>query len=350
MSDMTDVGILGATGMVGSRLVELLRDHPWLRLAEVGASPSSVGTVLDRAVPTHAGDRPSSASAALEIRGLEGAWSSPLLISALPSGVAGPVETRLADEGHLVVSNASAHRLAEGVPLVVPEVNPDHLELLGDGPSGGLVTNPNCVAAGLAVALAPLHRALGIEAAVLTTFQAVSGAGRPGPAASDLLDNVIPHIPGEEEKMGPELRKILGRLEDGRVTPASFEVSATTTRVPVQHGHLAAVSLAFSEDAGPERVREVLRGFRSPVDDLELPLAPERPLEVLDDPDRPQPRLDRDRGRGMTVSVGRIRPCPVLGVKMLVLSHNLVRGAAGAALVNAELCRARGAGIGGLAG
>ncbi|HSR42208.1 MAG TPA: aspartate-semialdehyde dehydrogenase, partial [Longimicrobiales bacterium] len=207
---------------------------------------------------------------------------------------------------------------------------------------GGLVTNPNCVVTGVALALAPLHRELGLEAVVLTSFQAISGAGRPGPPAADLVDNVLPHIPGEEEKLGPEIRKILGTMGKGRIDDAAIAVSATTTRVPVLHGHLASLSLAFREDADPGTVAEVLREYRSPVVGDELPLAPPCALRVMDEPDRPQPRLDRDAGGGMTVSVGRIRSCPVHHVRMIVLSHNLVRGAAGAALLNAELCRAGG--------
>ena len=198
------------------------------------------------------------------------------------------------------------------------------------------------MATGVALALAPLERAFGVARAVVTTFQAISGAGRPGPPAGDIADNVLPRIAGEEEKLGRECRKILGTLEGGRVVDAELRVSATSTRVPVTHGHLASLSLGLRSAASPDEVADALRSWRGGVAGEGLPLAPERPVEVLDGDDRPQPRLDRDRGGGMTVTVGRIRPCEVLDVKLVVLSHNLVRGAAGAALLNAELCRARG--------
>jgi len=245
-----------------------------------------------------------------------------------------------------VVSNASAFRTDPTVPLIVPEINPEHLGLLEmqtERWPGALLTNPNCVVAGVALALAPLHAAFGIRSVTVTTFQAISGAGRPDPSAAALTDNVLPHIPGEEEKFGPECRRILGRWgDDAAVHEATIAVSATATRVPVSDGHLASVSVGLDEPATFERAAEALRSFRGRVRDDGLPTAPDRPIEVLDDADRPQPRLDRDRGGGMTVTVGRLRRCEVLDLKFVVLSHNLVRGAAGAALLNAELCRARG--------
>lgn len=345
MPDPLDVAVLGATGTVGERLVRMLVAHPWFRLAEVGASERSAGDLLGARIGTAEGPALTGSAAELRLQPVDGPFRSPLVLSALPSDIAGELEPSLAAAGHMVVSNASSHRMADDVPLVVPEINPEHLGLLraqADRWDGGLVTNPNCVVAGVALALAPLHGELGLEAVVLTTFQAISGAGRPGPTASDLIDNVVPHIAGEEEKIGPEIRKLLGTARKDRVEPASIRVSATATRVPVLHGHLASLSLAFRGDAGPEDVVEIIRSYRSPLEEDELPLAPTDPLRVLHEPDRPQPRLDRESGAGMTVSVGRIRPCGVHHVRMLVLSHNLVRGAAGAALLNAELCRARG--------
>lgn len=346
MSEKIDVGVLGATGTVGERMVRLLEHHPWFRLAEVGASDRSAGSRLgDRVGASEEGPLPEDL-ADLPLRALDGPWTAPVLLSALPSDVAEEAEVRLAAAGHLVVSNASSHRMDADVPLVIPEVNPTHLSLLDSQArrwTGGLVTNPNCTVAGLALALAPLQDAFGLERVVVTTFQSVSGAGRPGPSAADLLDNVIPHISGaEEEKIAREPRKILGRVEDGRAAEADFSVSATATRVPVAHGHLVSVSAALGRPAGPEEVTEAFRSFRSAVARDDLPRAPERALEVLTEPDRPQPRLDRDRGGGMTVTVGRIRRCEVGHVKFLVLSHNLLRGAAGAALLNAELCHVRG--------
>jgi aspartate-semialdehyde dehydrogenase len=339
------IGVLGATGTVGERLVRLVHDHPWFELREIGASDRSAGeTLASRLPPSEMGDLP-DAVGSMVLKSVDDTWESPLLLSALPSDVAREVEPRLAGAGHLVVSNASTHRQQADVPLIIPEVNADHLALLdaqaGRWP-GALLTNPNCVVAGIALAMAPLKEAFGLEKVVVTTFQAISGAGRPGPAAADLVDNVLPWIAGEEDKMGAECRKILGQIRDGRIVEADLRLSATATRVPVTHGHLASLSLAFREDADPARVADALRAFRGQVADDALPLAPEHPIVVLDEPDRPQPRVDRDRGGGMTVTVGRIRPCEVHHVKLMVLSHNLVRGAAGAALLDAELCHARG--------
>ena len=345
MHEPVDVAVLGATGMVGEQLVSLLDEHPWFRLAEVGASDRSAGDRLGDRIASSGAVPLSERTADLRLSPVEGPWRSPILLSALPSGVAGDLEPALARAGHLVVSNASSHRQGQDVPLVVPEINPDHLTLLEaqkERWTGGLVTNPNCVVAGTVMALAPLHRALGVETVVMTTFQAISGAGRPGPAAGDLMDNVLPYIAGEEEKMGREIRKILGTAKDDRVEPAEITVSATSTRVPVLHGHLASLSIGFRDRWSPDDVVAAIREFRSPVASDRLPLAPDLPLEYLPEEDRPQPRVDRDRGAGMTVTVGRVRPCEVHDVKLFALSHNLVRGAAGAALLNAELCRARG--------
>lgn len=338
------IGVMGATGTVGERMVRMLVDHPWFELAEVGASESSAGAPLGERISAMAAELPESV-ASLPLRSLDGSWASPVVLSALPRRVAASVEPRLARAGHLVVSNASAFRMDAGVPLVVPEINPDHLDLLEAQTErwpGALLTNPNCVVAGVALALAPLERAFGIRSVTVTTFQAISGAGRPGPPAGALIDNVLPWIDGEEEKLGPECRRILGRCEGGVVEEARIPVSATATRVPVSDGHLASVSVGLHASPTLDEVADVLRSFRGAIEGEGLPTAPRHPVELLRAPDRPQPRLDRDRGGGMTVTVGRLRPCEVLDVKLVVLSHNLVRGAAGAALLNAELCRARG--------
>lgn len=360
-----DVAVLGATGMVGEQLLALLTDHPWFRVAEVAASERSAGQSLGERLGA-AGRNLPRAMRELTLQSLDDAVHSPLVLSALPAGAAREIEPRLAGEGRLVVSNASAFRDDPQVPLLVPDVNPEHLDLLdaqrgrwgangvdaageatgahaaGPGAVGGIVTNPNCSVAGVAVALAPLHRRFGIRSMVLTTMQAISGAGRPGPSAADLIDNMIPFIGGEEEKVEREPRKILGTLRNGAIVDADFAIGATCTRVPVLHGHTAAVSLTFEHEARPHEVVEVLRDARSPLAGEGLPSAPDRPVVVLDDDDRPQPRIDRDLGRGMTVSVGRVRRCSVHHVRFVVLSHNLVRGAAGAALLNAELAAARG--------
>lgn len=346
MNGKIDVAVLGATGTVGERLVRMLANHPWFRLAEVGASERSAGARLGDLLGSNEEGPLPEELAELPVRSLDdGEWDSPLILSALPSDVAKALEPRLAAAGHLVVSNASSHRMASDVPLVIPEINPDHLALVEkqrSGGRGGLVTNPNCAVTVFALPLAALDRAFGLERVVVTTFQSISGAGKPGPSAADLLDNVIPWIGGEEEKIAAEPRKILGRLSGDRIEDAPFVVSATATRVPVAHGHLASVSVALSRPAGPDDVAEALASYRGAVEDDGLPTSPERVMEVANEPNRPQPRLDRDRGRGMTVTVGRIRRCEVGHVKFVSLSHNLVRGAAGAALLNAELCHARG--------
>ena len=330
---------MGATGTVGRQLIALLHDHPWFRVVEAGGSPGSAGKTLGGPHPDSQ-DLPDEI-ADLTLKSLDDNWTAPLILSAIPGSVAANVEGELARRGHLVVSNASAYRMDPQVPLLIPEVNSDHLALVEAQTErwpGVVVTNPNCSVVGLAMALAPIHRTFGLEQVIVTTFQAISGAGRPGPAAGDLLDNVIPHIAGEEEKIASEPLKILGTLEKGSIRPASFRISAQAHRVPVTHGHFMAVSVKTGRTADLEELRLALDTFESGAE-ARLPSAPARPLEVLADVDRPQPRLDRDRGAGMTVSVGRLRRCEVLDFKFSALVHNLVRGAAGAALLNAELCR-----------
>lgn len=342
MNDRVDVGVLGATGAVGQKLLQLLERHPWFRLGEVCGSAASVGKTLADRLGAGA-DWLSSETAGLRLQAPDGPWTSSILLSALPSGPARELEVQLAEAGHLVVSNASAHRMGERIPLVIPEVNGDHLGLVACQPwKGALVTNPNCSAVGLVVALAPLHETFGVESVVTTSFQAISGAGLPGPPASSLVDNVIPFISGEEHKLTCEPQKILGTLTPEGLEPAAFPVSASCTRVPVLDGHLLAVSVALAGQPSVEEVTTAFEAYRGSGACRDLPSAPEHPLEVFAGDDRPQPRLDRDLGQGMTVSVGRIRACEVLDTKFFVLSHNLVRGAAGAALLNAELCHAQG--------
>ncbi len=342
MDDRVDVGVLGATGAVGQRLVRLLEDHPWFRLGEACGSAASAGKTLAERIGAGA-DGLSSATAGLQLQDPSGPWTSSILLSALPSGAAQELEIQLAEAGHLVVSNASSHRMGETVPLIIPEVNGDHLDLLKCQPwKGGLVTNPNCAAVGLVMALAPLHKTFGVESVVTTSFQSISGAGLPGPPAAIMVDNVIPFIDGEEHKLTCEPQKVLGTMTSEGLEPAEFPVSASCTRVAVLDGHLMSVSVALAGRPSIEDVRSALEGYRGLEVCRGLPSAPKRPLQVLAEDDRPQPRLDRDLGKGMTVSVGRIRPCEVLDTKFFVLSHNLVRGAAGAALLNAELCHAQG--------
>lgn len=276
----------------------------------------------------------------LKVKGPGDLLRSRILFSALDATVAGDLEERYARAGHLVSSNARNHRMDAEVPLLIPEVNRDHVALLDrqtharDG--GGLVTNPNCSAIMMALALAPLHRAFGIDAVIVTTFQAASGAGYPGVPSLDLIGNVIPFVPGEEPKMEREAQKILGRLTPRGIAPADFPVSAQCHRVPVVDGHLEAVSVKLRQEASLKRVLEALRGFR-PLSKLGLPSAPDPPIEVREEEDRPQPRLDVDRAGGMGITVGRVRPCGVLDWKFDVLGHNTIRGAAGAAILNAEI-------------
>jgi aspartate-semialdehyde dehydrogenase len=270
-----------------------------------------------------------------------------VIFAALDAGIARELEPQFASAGCAVVSNSSAFRMQENVPLVIPEVNADHLALLElqcwRKQSGGyIVTNPNCSAIGLVIALAPLQRKFGIESLFVTTMQAISGAGYPGVASLDILGNVIPYIAKEEEKMEEETRKLLGRLDGDHVQQAGFSMTAHCNRVAVEDGHTESVSIKLQRKADPEEIIATLTDFQSTPQELKLPLAPERPVVYDTAPDRPQPRFDLDRGNGMTVSVGRLRPCGVLDYKFTVLSHNTIRGAAGAALLNAELLKVQG--------
>lgn len=333
------VGIAGATGLVGQRIIERVARHPWFRLGAFGASERSRGKRYADAVRWLLPGDPPEAARCMDVGDCspERFDGCDLVLSSLDSGVAREVERVLADAGFPVVSNSSAYRMAEDVPLVIPEVNPHHLSLLpgSDDRSGRgyIVTNPNCCVVGLALALAPLHRAYGVSRVVVTTLQALSGAGADGPRSLETLENVLPFIPGEEDKLESEVAKILD---------ADVKVSAHCHRVSTIDGHLEAVSVELVRPPGsPAEAVELLRSFRGDVSDLALPTAPDRPIVVRDEPDRPQPRLDRDTGDGMSVVVGRVRPCPVLSLRLEILSHNTLRGAAGAALLNAELLAAR---------
>jgi aspartate-semialdehyde dehydrogenase len=342
------VGVLGATGVVGQRFLALLEHHPWFEPVWLAASDRSRGKSYAEAtawrlptpLPARFADLPVSPADPAQC-------PVKLVFASTDAASARELEPALAAAGKIVVSNSSALRMQPDVPLLVPECNPRHLELVERQPSfaaggGYVVTNPNCSAAGLVMALAPLQRAFGLRRVAVVTLQALSGAGYPGVAALDIAGNVIPYIAHEEEKLEQETQKILGRLEAGAVAPAAFAVSASCHRVGVVDGHLEAVSVELERKAGLEEVAEVMRTFRGRPQELQLPSAPAIPLELLTAPDRPQPRLDVDRGRGMTVCVGRLRPCPLFDYKFSVLSHNTLRGAAGAALLNAELLHAEG--------
>ncbi|MGH7532682.1 MAG: aspartate-semialdehyde dehydrogenase [Gemmatimonadales bacterium] len=339
MTARIPVAVLGATGVVGQTLVQRLVDHPWFEVTAVGASERSAGKRYGDALHCTVCDlRPETRD--LVVSACDpSAIDAPVVFSALDGTVAGPIEESFARASALVVSNAKSHRLDEDVPLLIPEVNADHLELIERQRevrrwSGAIVTNSNCATAVIALALAPLHQAFGVRELWVTTLQAVSGAGYPGVSSLDILGNIIPWIDGEEEKIVRESRKILGGLSK----PAEFGVSAQVTRVPVEHGHTACIAARFARPVTAAEATATLQEWHSAVADLGLPSAPTAPLIVHTQADRPQPRRDVDRGDGMSVSVGRIREDGNGGVRLVALGHNLVRGAAGAAILNAELC------------
>jgi aspartate-semialdehyde dehydrogenase len=343
------VAVLGATGAVGQTFIRLLSDHPWFVLTEVAASERSAGRPYAEAARWISGDMPPSV-AELDVLPCEpDAVRAPIVFSALDASVAGEAEQAFARAGRLVLTNARNHRMDDDVPLVIPEVNGDHLALLDAqrtrrGWNGGIVANGNCAAIVVALALAPLHRAFTLRRLFVTTMQAVSGAGYPGVPSLDILGNVIPYIGGgEEEKIEQEVQKMLGTREGGAVRAAGFGVSAQVNRVPVEHGHTACMTVELERKPSPGDAMAALREWRSPIADLALPSAPTSPIVVLERDDRPpQPRRDADRGRGMTVTVGRVRADPLLDLRLVACGHNTVRGAAGAAVLNAELLVALG--------
>ena len=335
------IGILGATGMVGQRFIQLLEHHPWFEVAWLAASDKSSGKrygdaakwKLDTALPAYIAEMPVSPATP------EGAPR--IIFAALDSDIARELEPTFAAAGCAVISNSSAFRMQEDVPLVIPEVNADHLPLLETQSwrkqSGGyIVTNPNCCAIGLVLALKPLEEHFGIESLFVTTMQAVSGAGYPGVASLDIIGNVVPYIKSEEEKLQEETLKLLGSLKGSRIEMLDARVSAHCNRVPVEDGHMESVSIKLRRPATREQILAAWSEFK-PLAGQNLPTAPAQPVEFAAADDRPQPRLDRMRGNGMASTVGRLRPCSLLDWKFTVLSHNTIRGAAGAALLNAEL-------------
>src|SRR5437899_1146045 len=347
MATKTPVGILGATGTVGQRFVQLLEDHPWFEVAWLAASERSDGRPYGEAARWRLKTALPSRIAEMRVSSAIPEGAPKVIFAALDSRVAAELEPRLAESGHAVISNSSALRMQKDVPLVIPEVNPEHLKLLEcqawRRKSGGfVVTNPNCSAIGLVLALAPLDRQFGLETIMAVTMQAVSGAGYPGVASLDILGNVIPYIAKEEEKMEEETRKLLGRLNGSSIQPGAFGMSAQCNRVAVEDGHTESVSVKLKKKARPEEIITAWNEFRSVPQELRLPSAPQQPVKYSGAPDRPQPRFDSDSGNGMTTTVGRLRPCGVLDWKFTVLSHNTIRGAAGAALLNAALLRAQG--------
>jgi len=340
-------GVLGATGMVGQRLVKLLADHPWFELTEVAASELSSGKKYAEAARWHLEGPVPEMAAKLVVKDLGSKFQCDFVFSALDSSVAGQAEEDFARRGYPVVSNSKNHRMDPDVPLLIPEVNAAHVGAIPvqqknrGYDSGFIVTNPNCSTTGLVVVLKPLADAFGLEKIFVVTLQAVSGAGYPGVASLDIQGNVIPFISGEEQKMETEPQKLLGKWEGSRFIEAGLGISAHCNRVPVVDGHLECVSVRLKKTATLEEVREALRNYRVSDELAALPTAVRNPVVVLDEPDRPQPRKDVNIGHGMAAVVGRVRECPLLDVKLTLLSHNLVRGAAGAAIFNAELLASR---------
>jgi len=342
------VGILGATGMVGQRFIQLLEDHPWFEISELAASERSAQKTYQEAVygrwkletpiPTKVGS--------MMVKECKPGLDCRIVFSALDASIAGSIEEDFARAGYVVSSNSRNHRMDEDVPLLIPEVNAEHTAIIEQqrgkyGGKGYIVTNPNCSTIGLVLAVAPLHKKYEIKRIIVTTMQALSGAGFPGVASLDIIDNVIPFIGGEEAKMESEPLKLLGRLEGGNFMFADIKLSASCNRVNVKDGHLESVSIELERKPSKEELILTLEAF-NPLKQLNLPFSPPQPIIVKEDENRPQPRYDRDLGKGMACVVGRIRECPVLDYKFTILSHNTIRGAAGAAILNAEYLKVKG--------
>jgi aspartate-semialdehyde dehydrogenase len=341
MQNKYPIGILGATGMVGQRFIQLLENHPWFEIAWLAASDRSSGKTYGEAAKWRLDTPLPERIARMTVSPADPEGAPQIIFAALDADIAREMEPRFAAAGCAVVSNSSAFRMHPNVPLVIPEVNAEHLHLIEEQQwrkeSGGyVVTNPNCSAIGLVVALKPLEERFGIEQIFVTTMQAVSGAGYPGVPSLDIMGNVVPYIKNEEEKMEAETLKLLGRFESHGIVPLAARMSAHCNRVAVEDGHTESVSIKFRRPATREQVLAAWAEFH-PLAGQNLPMAPAQPVEWAPQDDRPQPRLDRHRGRGMGVTVGRLRPCGLLDWKFTVLSHNTIRGAAGAAILNAEL-------------
>ena len=341
------VGVLGATGAVGQKFVLLLANHPWFELRELAASERSAGHRYGDIVSWKQGAPMPEVASALEVKKCEADLDCPIVFSGLDSSVAGEVETEFASKGYWVFSNAKNHRMDPDVPLLIPELNTNHLDIIprqrkNRDWSGAIITNANCSAMVLALSLGPLHRRFGLHLVQVVTFQAISGAGYPGVPSLDILGNVLPFISGEEDKIETETQKMLGDLENDSFSPAQFTVSAQANRVSVEEGHLECVSLRLKTKASVEDVIAAWEEFRGPPQELNLPSAPRHPVVVFRDENRPQPRLDVWKYAGMSSLVGRTRPCSVLDIKYVVLGHNTIRGAAGASILNAELVREKG--------
>ena len=341
------VAILGATGMVGQTFVRLLANHPWFRVTTVAASERSAGKSYADATTWLEGDMPDAVRNLIVQPCAPANISESMVFSALDSGPANELEPAFAHHGAIVLSNAKSYRMAADVPLLIPEINADHIALIDTqrtqrGWSGAIVTNANCATIVLAMALAPLHKAFGARKLFVATMQAVSGAGYPGVSSLDILGNVIPYIGDEESKVESEGQKILGTLSGNQITAAPFVISAHTNRVAVEHGHTVCMSIAFDTAPTPDAAMDVLRNWKGDVASQGLPSSPPMPLVVHTAADRPQPRRDVQRDGGMSVHVGRVRRDPQFHLRLVAMGHNVIRGAAGASIQNAELLAARG--------
>jgi len=347
MSNKLPVGILGATGIVGQRFIQLLEHHPWFEVSWLAASDRSEGKPYEQAARWRLKTAIPDRVAKMTVSPATPEGAPKIIFAALDAAIAKEMEPQFAAAGCAVVSNSSALRMQSDVPLVIPEVNSDHIPLIESQKwrregGGFAVTNPNCSAIGLVLALAPLHARFELETVMAVTMQAVSGAGYPGVASLDILGNVIPYISNEEQKMEEETQKLLGKLNGNGIIPAPFAMSAQCNRVAVEDGHTESVSIRLKKKAQAEEIIAAWNEFHAEPQQLRLPSAPEQPVIYLQGVDRPQPRLDVDAGGGMSTSVGRLRKCNVLDWKFTILSHNTIRGAAGAALLNAELLKAKG--------
>lgn len=338
------VGILGATGAVGQKFIRLLQDHPWFSIKALGASERSAGKKYKEA--THwvePIDMPEEvASMMVLICEPQHFQDIDFVFSGLDSSVAGEVERTFAEAGIPVISNAKNYRMDERVPLLIPEVNPDHITLIKSqnftsDNSGWIVTNPNCVCVPLAMSLAPLYKVFGIESVVVTALQSISGAGYPGVPSLDMIGNIVPYIGGEEDKIAEEPLKMLGTLNSNKIEPADFKVQATSMRVPTVEGHLLSIAVQLANRHGIDEVQAAITEYENPISALDLPSAPKRPIKIYDEERFPQPRLHSGRENGMQVGIGRLRQGSVLDISYVALAHNTVRGAAGGAILNAEL-------------
>jgi aspartate-semialdehyde dehydrogenase len=347
MSTKIPVGVLGATGAVGQKFIKLLENHPWFEVAEVAASERTSGKLYGDAVSWKQVTPIPKDTRKLEVRPCTPELKCRVVFSGLDAAVAGPIEEDFAKAGYVVLSNSKNHRLDEDVPLVIPEVNHDHLDLIpiqrrNRNAKGYIVTNANCTTMFLAMALGPIHKTFTIEKVFMVSMQAVSGAGYPGVPSLDILGNVIPFISGEEEKVEIETRKILGKFNGKTIDLADFPVSAQCNRVAVEDGHTESVSVKLAKKTSARELAELLKNYVGVPQQLHLPSAPEKPYIVMEAPDRPQPRFDVNRANGMATLVGRIRPCSIFDFKFTLMGHNTVRGAAGASILNAELLKAQG--------